>query len=90
MNATDDTELTWTIDDTANFAIDNDGVITNIVDLELGAYDIKVTATDTVELAASHEFTLTVVKASGVPIPAEIFFVTLFLVPVVRRKLKTR
>ena len=90
MNATDDTELTWTIDDTDNFAIDNDGVITNIVDLKSKTYDIKVTATDTVELAASHEFTLTVGGGSALPISTEFFFATLILIPVVRRKLKTR
>lgn len=89
FNATDDSDIIWSVDDTVNFAIDNDGIITNIVDLERGTYDIKVTVTDTVGKATSLDFTLTVAKTSGLPIPAEIFFATLILIPVVKRKLKT-
>ncbi len=87
MNATDDTDVIWTVDDTDNFEIDSDGVITNSVALDLGAYDIEVTAADESGNSNSLGFTLTVVEASGLPIPVEIFMSTLILIPILRKKL---
>ena len=62
LNATDHSELgTWAINDTSNFAIDSNGVITNIVDLDVARYALNVSVSDSLGYTKSAEFTVTVI-----------------------------
>jgi len=67
---------TWALNDTTNFAIDSDGVITNLVDLELGTYGLNVSVSDTGGFTNSTTFTVTV-ESPDVPPPPDI---TLYLI----------
>ena len=58
---------TWAVNDTANFAIDSDGVITNIVDLAVGTYGLNVSVSDTGGFTRSATFTVTVESAAPPP-----------------------
>ena len=46
LNATDLQSVTYSVNDTINFAIDGNGVLTNITVFSLGSYPIEVTASD--------------------------------------------
>jgi hypothetical protein len=50
----------WTISDTAHFFIDATGLITSVGTLEVGSYDLNVTAIDPYGNAISRLFTVTV------------------------------
>ncbi|MFW9793926.1 MAG: hypothetical protein ACFFEE_06485, partial [Candidatus Thorarchaeota archaeon] len=61
LNATDFSGLgTWGLNDTTNFAIDSNGVITNAVGLALGVYALNVSVSDSQGYTRSAEFTVTV------------------------------
>jgi hypothetical protein len=61
LNATDFSGLgTWTLNDTTNFAIDSNGVITNIVDLEVARYTLNVSVSDSQGYARSSVFDIVV------------------------------
>ena len=61
LNATDYSGLdSWWINDTVNFAIDDDGVITNVDVLEGGSYVISVSVNDTLGFTQTGTFRLTV------------------------------
>ncbi|UCE10696.1 MAG: hypothetical protein JSW61_01830 [Candidatus Thorarchaeota archaeon] len=72
LNASDYTGIdTWAIvdwssgvSDTSTFAISSNGLITNLVDLEIGVYDLEVTVTDTLDNSRSVTFSLSV-EAAG-------------------------
>ena len=67
---------TWAVNDTTNFAIDSDGVITNLVDLELGTYGLNVSVSDTGGFTNSTTFTV-IVESPDAPPPPDI---TLYLI----------
>ena len=57
LNATDHSGIDiWALNDTTNFAIDSNGVITNIVDLALGTYGLNVSVSDTLGFTNSTAF----------------------------------
>lgn len=61
LNATDLSGLDrWWLNDTARFAIDVDGVITDVVLLPVGKYGLKVWVNDTLGLTQMSTFTVTV------------------------------
>jgi hypothetical protein len=61
LNATDYSEIDqWWINDTVNFAIDNDGVITNTDTLDAGSYVVEVRVNDTLGNTQTGSFRLTV------------------------------
>jgi hypothetical protein len=61
LNATDYSGIDqWWINDTVNFAIDNEGVITNIDALDAGSYVIEVRVNDTLGNMQTGSFRLTV------------------------------
>jgi len=63
LNATDGSGIgEWTINNTAEFEIDSDGVITNLDSLELGTYSLTVSVSDTLGYIKTGTFTLTVVE----------------------------
>ena len=66
LNATDFSGLgTWTVNDTVNFAIDSNGVITNEVNLVVGTYGLNVSVSDTGGFTRSATFK--VIVESTVP-----------------------
>jgi hypothetical protein len=61
INATDHAEIDqYWIDDTQNFTIDNEGIITNITELVIGTYDVTVWVNDTLGNTQTGSFNLTV------------------------------
>ncbi|MFX1579108.1 MAG: hypothetical protein ACFFBJ_05630 [Promethearchaeota archaeon] len=71
INATDFSGLgTWTVNDTTNFAIDSNGVVTNVLDLTVGTYGLNVSVSDTSGFTRSATFTVTVEDSSLPPIGA--------------------
>ena len=46
-NASDHSEIFWSVNDTDNFKIDSDGILINKTGLEKAIYKVKVSATDT-------------------------------------------
>jgi hypothetical protein len=61
MNATDFSGIdSWRVNDTANFAVDSDGVVTNTVPLEAGRYYLEVTVEDTLGYERTKLFVITV------------------------------
>lgn len=57
LNATDFSGLgSWVLNDTTNFAIDSNGIITNLVDLEDGRYGLNVSVSDSLGNARSAQF----------------------------------
>jgi hypothetical protein len=61
INATDHAGIDqWWINDTQNFAIDDQGVITNISELVIGTYDVTVWVNDTLNNTQTGTFRLTV------------------------------
>jgi hypothetical protein len=56
---------TWAVNDTTNFAIDSDGVITNVVGLARGTYGLNVSVSDTGGFTRSATFNVMV--ESSVP-----------------------
>ncbi|MFW9921462.1 MAG: hypothetical protein ACFFED_17820 [Candidatus Thorarchaeota archaeon] len=70
INATDYSEIDqWWISDNENFTIDDDGVITNYVSLNIGIYHLDVYVNDTLGNTRTGTFQLTV---KGIPIPVEL------------------
>ena len=66
LNASDSSGISnWWIDDTTNFAIDNDGLITNIVSLSVGSYMIEVKAYDAYGRYCTATFKVTVETVSN-------------------------
>lgn len=71
LNATDHSGIgSWGLNDTSNFAIDSNGVITNVLDLEVGNYGLNVSVSDTLGFTRATEFTVTVEEVSPPPIEA--------------------
>ncbi|MFW9834868.1 MAG: hypothetical protein ACFFEK_12790 [Candidatus Thorarchaeota archaeon] len=69
INASDFSGVdTWAVNDTTNFAIDADGVITDIVDLTVGTYGLNVSVSDTGGFTRSATFTVTVEDSGPPPI----------------------
>ena len=69
LNATDGQGLaSWTINDTTNFAIDADGVVTNAVVLAVGTYNLRVTVSDPADNTLTGTFKVTVVAVLMPPI----------------------
>jgi hypothetical protein len=65
INATDHSGIgAWGLNDTTNFVIDSNGVITNIVDLELGRYGLNVSVSDIGGFTRSATFTVSVESAT--------------------------
>ncbi len=61
LNATDPSGLdTWWLNDTTNFAIDGNGIITSVPILAVGLYGLNVSVNNTLGDVLSGEFTLTV------------------------------
>jgi hypothetical protein len=61
LNATDSSGIDeWSVDDTTHFSVDSNGVITDIVDLAAGTYDLEVTVNDTLGHIQTGTFRLTV------------------------------
>ena len=54
----------WWINDTANFAIDQDGKVTNITTLPLGSYGVEVSVNDSLSYILEGEFTLTITDST--------------------------
>jgi hypothetical protein len=68
LNATDSSgTVTWGINDTTQFAISNDGLISNEVELEPGVYGLQVNVADDDLYARSVSFSLTVEEAPSDP-----------------------
>ena len=68
VNATDYAGVDeYSIDDTENFAIDDDGVITNVVSLAAGTYPISVSVSDTHGNDRTDTFDLVVTPGPGIP-----------------------
>lgn len=70
VNATDSLGIdtaTWAVNDTTNFAISSDGVITNAVALTAGTYGIEVSIDDTWGNTATGSFKVTVEAATTEP-----------------------
>ncbi len=93
LNATDYSGVDqWWIDDTQDFTIDDDGVITNIVDLVAGDYNITVSVNDTLGNIQTELFILSV--GSPILFPMELAIVAVgvsvvvILVLVIWRKRK--
>jgi hypothetical protein len=85
LNATDYSGSTvdqYWLNDTANFAIDADGIITNIKDLVIGNYGIQVNVNDTLGNTRTGTFTLTV-EAVSMIIPVEFILITTGILAVV-------
>ncbi len=55
----------WWINDTSNFAIDQDGKVTNLTTLSLGDYGIEVSVNDTLNHILEGEFTLTITDSTN-------------------------
>ncbi|MFX1476405.1 MAG: cadherin repeat domain-containing protein, partial [Promethearchaeota archaeon] len=68
LNATDPWTLTWAINDTTNFAIDQDGVVTNAVTLAVGVYALRITVTDPAGNALIGTFLVTVTAPAQIPL----------------------
>jgi hypothetical protein len=61
LNATDFSGLgTWAINDTTNFAIDSNGVITNTTALGVGSYGLNVSVSDSLGFTRAAVFDVTV------------------------------
>ncbi|MGD2072629.1 MAG: hypothetical protein PVG65_03980 [Candidatus Thorarchaeota archaeon] len=70
INATDQAGIDqYWIDDTQNFAIDDQGVISNISELVIGTYDVTVWVNDTLSNTQTGTFTLTVNADTTEPAP---------------------
>ena len=67
LNASDFNGIdTWAVNDTAHFAIDSNGIITNAIDLSPDVYWLEVSVNDTLGNARTAEISVTV---NEVPIP---------------------
>ena len=68
INATDFSGVdTWALNDTTNFAIDSNGVVTSTVDLVLGTYGLNVSVSDTLGFTRSAVFNV-IVESSPPPL----------------------
>jgi hypothetical protein len=68
INATDFSGLgTWTVNDTTNFAIDSNGVVTNVLDLTVGTYGLNVSVSDTGGFTRSAVFKVLVESSTPTP-----------------------
>jgi hypothetical protein len=77
INATDYAGIDqWWIDDTENFAIDDDGVVTNSRELTVGEYDVTVWVNDTHGNTQTGTFTLTV-EEDLAPVPIDLLVITI-------------
>ncbi|MFW9793108.1 MAG: hypothetical protein ACFFEE_02305 [Candidatus Thorarchaeota archaeon] len=75
LNATDYSGIDqWWINDTVNFAINDDGVISNVDVLEAGSYVIGVSVNDTQGNTQTGSFRLTV-RELPIPLPMELVIV---------------
>jgi hypothetical protein len=81
LNATDGQGLAvWTINDTTNFAIDSDGVVTDAVLLAVGTYRLRVTVSDPAGNTLIGTFLVTVVVA---PLSPLLLFIGIAVVVIV-------
>ncbi|MHA2350738.1 MAG: hypothetical protein ACXADL_14035 [Candidatus Thorarchaeota archaeon] len=70
LNATDFSGLgTWAINDTTNFAIDSNGVITNTTALALGSYGLNVSVSDSLGFTRASVFKVTVESVPTTTLP---------------------
>jgi hypothetical protein len=77
FNATDNSGIDqWWINDTLNFAIDDDGTVTNIRDIVVGEYGISVGVNDTLGNTQTGTFTLTVEEGLAI-FPVELMIVAI-------------
>ncbi len=76
--ATDGTGIdSWWLNDNVNFAIDDEGIITNRTNLEIGEYGIHVWVNDTNGYTLEGSFSIIVIEATspGFTIPTEVLIV---------------
>jgi len=64
LNASAPTPLTWWLNDTMHFAMDQHGVITNLVNLQVGMYGLEVRVGNAYGLYCTGNFTLHVADTS--------------------------
>ncbi|MGY5859349.1 MAG: hypothetical protein RTU63_08260 [Candidatus Thorarchaeota archaeon] len=70
INATDTSGIsTWTVNNTEQFAIDSDGVLTSAGILQNGTYALQVMVNDTLGNSRNTNFTLEVLPSSETPTP---------------------
>ena len=82
LNATDYSGIDqWWIDDTQNFVIDEDGIITNIGNLVSGEYNISISVNDTLGNTQTDSFILSV--GSTTMFPMELVIATVGISAVV-------
>jgi parallel beta-helix repeat protein len=55
----------WAVNDTANFAIDSTGLLTNVAELEVGDYIVRITVSDTHGHSTFKDVTITVRAVEG-------------------------
>jgi PGF-pre-PGF domain-containing protein len=72
VNATDLQAVTYSVNDTANFQVDADGLITNRTPLDLGSYSLRINATDASGNGISAVITVSVRDTS----PPSIYFIS--------------
>jgi parallel beta-helix repeat protein len=64
-SATDPSGVSWAVNDTVNFVIDSSGLLTNLNDLSVGEYIVRITATDPYGHSVYLDVTITVRPAGG-------------------------
>ncbi|TFG34793.1 right-handed parallel beta-helix repeat-containing protein [Candidatus Thorarchaeota archaeon] len=65
----------WAVNDTVNFAIDSTGLLTNITDLAVGTYTIRIAVSDVYGNTAYHEVTVTIEAPTGGGFPTTMLLV---------------
>ena len=76
LNATDTSGIdSFWVNDTANFAIDGQGVLTSVTSLDIGTYGLHVSVNDTNGYTLTHAFAVIVSEVESVPIPSEWIFI---------------
>jgi hypothetical protein len=74
---------TWTINDTTQFAITTNGIVSSASTLPIGTYGIQVQVNDTMGSEVSGEFTVTVEAPIISPLPLELIFMVAAIIIVV-------
>lgn len=64
LNATAPSTMTWTVNDTVQFAINSNGIVQSIADLPVGSYGLRVKVTNIYGVYITSSFQLTVQEIS--------------------------
>lgn len=76
LNATDTSGIdSYWVNDTVNFDIDNQGIITDKTSLDVGRYGIQVSVNDTNGYTLTSSFAVIVSEPESIPIPIEWIFI---------------